>query len=49
MNDSGINIKSEFMDTSPSNGVAHYDPFVKLIDGSPSKADRGDSHFYYLS
>ena len=49
MIESGINIKSEFMDTSPSNGVVFYDPYVKFINGSPSKADRGDSHKYYQS
>lgn len=49
LEDAGITIETEFMDTSPSNGVKSFDPYVKYISGSPQSASRGDSHFYYLT
>jgi len=50
MRDAEIQISQNFMDTSPSNGVDSFDPYIKnynLSDaGSPYY---GDGHFYYLT
>ena len=37
------------MDTSPSNGVKSFSPYVKNFGQSPQNATMGDSHFYYLT
>lgn len=49
MRESGISIEHNFMDTSPSNGVKSYDPYVKLNElGTTTNTEMGDVHFYYL-
>ena len=37
------------MDTSPSNGVKSFYPYVKNYAGSTQNPTMGDSHFYYLT
>ena len=48
MKESGVNISQNFMDTSPSNGVKSFEPYVKFSDFSTSDQNYGDSHYYYL-
>jgi hypothetical protein len=48
MEEMGVNIQDNFMDTSPSNGVLSYYPYVKRSGFSTQNSNFGDSHFYYL-
>lgn len=50
MTESGIEISHNFMDTSPSNGVKSFHPYVKDEDlPDPASPFFGDGHYYYLT
>jgi len=50
MRDSGIKVEENFMDTSPSNGILSYEPYVKRTDKrlNTQSPNFGDGHFYYM-
>ena len=47
LEESGIQISQNFMDTSPSSGVKSFAPYVKS-DVHDSSRFYGDSHIYYM-
>lgn len=49
MVEAGIQVSQNFMDTSPSNGVTSFDPYVKFTDLNPQDQHYGDAHYYYLT
>lgn len=49
MRESGIKIEQNFMDSTPSNGLKSFEPYVKNWLNSPNQNQTiGDAHKYYL-
>lgn len=48
MKESGVDLTANYADTSPSNGVLSFEPYVKrhII---PTNVNYGDAHYYYLA
>mmetsp|Transcript_16175 Transcript_16175/g.27372 ORF Transcript_16175/g.27372 Transcript_16175/m.27372 type:complete len:197 (-) Transcript_16175:720-1310(-) len=49
MRELGVEVERNFMDTSPSNGVLSFEPYVKFSNFSTQDPNFGDSHYYYLT